>query len=137
MIGVDVIVSGIFGILDRIIPDKNAAAKAKAEIEMYTLSAEFQQNIKQMEVNAKEGEHESIFVAGWRPWIGWVCGAALTWQFVILPIFLFLAIVLGHPIPAPEFDTFTLINILIAMLGMGGLRTYEKLQINKQKERDK
>ncbi len=132
MIGVDVIISGIFGILDRIIPDKNAAAKAKAEIEMYKLTSDFQNAMAQVAVNEAEGDHESIFVAGWRPFIGWVCGISFAYHVILIPFLAFISAIGGYVIPLPAFDSMLLMNVLFGMLGLGGMRTYEKIQINKQ-----
>ena len=75
------------------------------------------------EVNAAEAQHRSIFVAGWRPFIGWICGLAFAFHYIALPLILTYT---DHTPPA--FDTNSLFTVLMGMLGLGGLRTYEKLK---------
>lgn len=81
----------------------------------------------QLEINKQEAQHASIFVAGWRPGIGWICGIALGWNFIIQPIVSWGAFVYGVDLDGmPTLDTNELTTILLGMLGLGGLRTYEK-----------
>jgi len=81
----------------------------------------------QIEINKAEAQHSSIFVSGWRPFIGWTCGIALCWHFVLAPITLFVCAYLAIQIPElPTFDMGSLMTVLMGMLGLGGLRTYEK-----------
>lgn len=133
MFAVDTIISGILGIVNKFIPDKSRAAEIQAQIEMYKLTSDFQNAMKQIEVNQKEAEHESIFVAGWRPFIGWVCGFAFTYHVLVVPLIVFISTMTSHPIPLPEFDVMLLMNVLFGMLGLGGFRTYEKVQAQKLK----
>ena len=111
----------------KLIPDKNAreAAKEKMEAEMLVAMTSLVQG--QLDINMKEAEHHSTFVAGWRPGIGWICGAALAWNFVLQPIVSWVAFVSGVDLVSmPTLDTGELTTILLGMLGLGGLRTYEK-----------
>ena len=78
--------------------------------------------------NAVEAAHESIFVAGWRPFIGWACGIALVYHFLLEPIIQYILIISNVPFTTPEFDFSQLSTIVMAMLGMSGLRTYEKVK---------
>ena len=78
----------------------------------------------QNEVNKIEAQHRSIFVAGWRPFIGWVCGLALLYNFILRDIIAWLS----PDIMPPALQMDHLITILLGMLGLGGLRTYEKLK---------
>jgi hypothetical protein len=81
----------------------------------------------QLEINKMEAQHGSIFVAGWRPAIGWICGSALGWNFIVQPIITWAAFISGVDMAdAPRLDTGELTTILLGMLGLGGLRTYEK-----------
>jgi len=77
----------------------------------------------QTKINEIEAKHRTVFVAGWRPFIGWVCGIAFAFHYIIMP--LLLAYTDIKPI---EFDTNSLFTVLMGMLGLGGLRTYEKLK---------
>ena len=81
----------------------------------------------QSRINTAESQHRSGFVAGWRPFIGWVCGMALAWHFILLPLCQFGLAVLGiTPQALPQFDMAALNTILFGMLGLGTLRTAEK-----------
>jgi len=111
----------------QLIPDKNARAAAKENFELQILSALTGLVQGQLAINQKEAEHKSIFVAGWRPAIGWICGAGLAWNYVIAPLIIWLAFLFGKDISgAPELNIAELMALLTGMLGMGGLRTYEK-----------
>jgi hypothetical protein len=115
-------------LIDRLIPDRAAAEKAKAEMEQQLVTAANQAAMAQVEVNKVEAAHSSVFVAGWRPSIGWVCAAGLAWAFVVAPIASWALMVLGikAELPAIQFDH--LFELVLAMLGIGGLRTFEKLR---------
>lgn len=120
---------------DRIFPDPKAAAEAKVQImemaqrgELAQLDADLKMATGQMEVNKVEAGHQSLFVAGWRPAIGWVCGAAFAFKFVVGPSVAVLMAALGHPIMLPEFDFSEMSTILLGMLGLGTLRTVEKVK---------
>ena len=111
----------------KFIPDKNKRAEAKEQMESQMLTAMTGLVEGQLKINAKEAEHGSIFVAGWRPGIGWICGIALGWNFIIQPIFSWVAFVAGTDLAGiPTLETGELTTILLGMLGLGGLRTYEK-----------
>lgn len=118
-------------IIDRVVPDKAAAAQAQAELVKMQVSGELEQLAGQLEVNKVEAAHQSLFVAGWRPFIGWVCGAALAYQFVIRPIVTWAVPSMGYQIAEmPGLDD-NLWELLTGMLGLGGLRTYEKVKLSK------
>ena len=81
----------------------------------------------QIEVNKAEAASNSIFKGGWRPFIGWVCGIAFAYHFVLQPLLIFVMTYLGHPVPElPNFDMTSLMTVLGGLLGLGGLRTFEK-----------
>jgi len=83
--------------------------------------------IAQIEVNKTEAQSRNIFVAGWRPFVGWTCGIALAWHFVGLPVTLFMTSMFQvETPPLPEFEMESLMTVLLGMLGLGGLRTFEK-----------
>ena len=77
----------------------------------------------QAEINKVEAQNRSMFVAGWRPFIGWVCGFAFAFHYIVMPLLLAYT-----DIKPVEFDTNSLFTVLMGMLGLGGLRTYEKLK---------
>jgi hypothetical protein len=111
----------------KLIPDRNARAEAREQFESQILIAMTGLVQGQLAINQKEAEHGSIFVAGWRPAIGWVCGSALGWNYIVQPIITWVAFISGVDLAdAPRLDTAELTTILLGMLGLGGLRTYEK-----------
>jgi len=121
------LVGPIIGPLIDRIPDPNERAKAKEQVEAQMLAAMTSLVQGQLEINKAEAQHGSLFVAGWRPGIGWICGIALGWNFIIQPIVSWGAFVGGIDLAGmPTLDTNELTTILLGMLGLGGLRTYEK-----------
>ena len=113
-------------------PNKNAQEQAELKIEIQNLIDSTQLATAQINVNQAEAENESVFIAGWRPFIGWVCGAAFVWQFIILQIVAFIgANVKGSPMILPVFDTTTMISILGGLLGLGAMRSYDKVTKSK------
>ena len=82
----------------------------------------------QIDVDKAEAANANMFVAGWRPAIGWICGLGLGVQFLINPLATWIAALLGHAIAFPGLDLGTLMTLLFGMLGLGGMRTYEKVQ---------
>jgi roadblock/LC7 domain-containing protein len=115
-------------LIDRLIPDRAAAEKAKAEMEQQLVTAANAAALAQVEVNKVEAAHSSVFVAGWRPSIGWVCAAGLAWAFVVAPIASWALVVLGIRAELPTIQFDHLFELVLAMLGIGGLRTFEKLR---------
>lgn len=114
----------ISGVLDSLSGDKKAQAEQALKL-LEMAQAEAQ---GQMEVNKAEAAHGSIFVAGWRPFIGWVCGGALAFQYILRPFWVWIAAVWypGSPIP-PTLDGM-LWELVFGMLGIGGLRSIEKIK---------
>ena len=113
-------------LIDRI-PDKNERARAQEAIEVQMLDAMSGLVEGQLRINEQEAKHSSIFVAGWRPAIGWICGIALGWNFILQPIASWVAFMAGMDLAdMPKLEVGDLMTILLGMLGLGGLRTYEK-----------
>ncbi|MDE2098406.1 MAG: hypothetical protein KGL39_14225 [Patescibacteria group bacterium] len=108
--------------------DPNIKANASVAIDEARLNGEIQQVLGQLDVNKAEASNASLFVAGWRPAVGWTCAAGLASQFLIGPMSTWVASLLGHPIVYPSLDMGTLLTLLMGMLGLGGMRTYEKVQ---------
>jgi hypothetical protein len=115
-------------LIERLIPDKNAQNQAKLAMLQMQAQGELAQLAGQLDVNKAEASNPNWFVAGWRPAVGWTCAAGLASQFLVSPIATWLASLLGHPIAYPSLDMGTLLTLLMGMLGLGGLRTYEKTQ---------
>ena len=127
------------GILKRVFPEKvseETALKLNQEITMALYKGEMDQILSQLRINEKEAEHDSIFVAGWRPYIGWVCGNALAYTFLLQPfishtiqVVAWLNAPPGTPYPpTPQLDMMSLMTLLFGMLGIGGMRSYEKIK---------
>ncbi len=112
-------------LIDNLFPDP--AAKAKAELDMMILlqTQDLQKVMGQLEINAAEAANPSIFVAGWRPFVGWCCGAGFLWAAIGQNLFAYVAGIKGWPAP-PPIDTEVLMYVLGGMLGLGTLRTVEK-----------
>lgn len=120
------------GILKRVFPEKMSeldAARMQQELTMALVRGEHEPIMAQLRINQQEAAHDSIFVAGWRPFIGWVCGVSLAWQFIGLRVALFITATFKLEIgPLPEFDYAQLTPILLGMLGLGAMRSYEKVK---------
>lgn len=123
---------GPVGKLLSLIPDPNARREAEEAFRTQVTEIAAAQSQAQTDVDKTEAASASVFVAGWRPFVGWICGAALAWQFVLLPILSYgvsvYATSAGVKIPPlPNLDTSSLYTVLMGMLGLGGLRTWEKI----------
>ena len=126
---IDTLVGPVTSIIDKIIPDKDQAAKLAHEIATMSEKMANEQMLAQLEVNKAEAASGSLFKGGWRPAIGWICGLALFWSFILQPFLVFFLLVFGVDLPPlPEVGTADLMPILLGMLGLGGLRSYEKVQ---------
>jgi hypothetical protein len=121
-------------IIDRLFPDPDKAQQAKIELfklqqsgELAQLAAETDLAKGQLAVNTEEAKSSSIFVSGWRPFIGWVCGSAFAMNFVVGPIITFsVQAFLGKNFPWPTLDFATIMPVLLGMLGLSGMRSYDK-----------
>tara|TARA_A100001388_G_C28405442_1_gene328019 strand:+ start:157 stop:528 length:372 start_codon:yes stop_codon:yes gene_type:complete len=108
--------------------------KVAGKIDDFTLDkaekAELIQEINkaQLEVNKVEAGSTNLFVSGWRPFVGWTCGVALCYHFILQPFLTFLLYAFGYQIVLPTFDMGTLTTILLGMLGLGGMRSFEKVK---------
>ena len=114
-------------VLDRVFPDPAQQAAARLELLKLQQSGELTQIAGQMDINKAEAANPSVFVSGWRPAIGWICGAGFAVQFVIGPLAEWGSALANHPVKFPQMDTGTMMPLLLGMLGLGGLRTAEKL----------
>lgn len=107
-------------VIDRIWPDKTEAERAEMALLVATVQG-------QLAVNQAEATHPSIFVSGWRPAIGWICGGACAWNWIGLPMSQAALVFFGYEVTLDSADLTEMLPILIGMLGLGGLRTYEKV----------
>jgi hypothetical protein len=119
-------------LVDRLIPDRAAAEKAKAEMEAELIRASNEAALAQVEVNKIEAGHSSVFVAGWRPAIGWVCAASMALYYIPMALvgtalWAWACIEAGAIVPRPEMGIAEIIGLVMSLLGMGTLRTTEKL----------
>ena len=123
------LIGPVTGILDKFIEDKDQ--KAALAHEIATMSERHAQELAkgQLEINKAEAASGSVFKGGWRPFIGWVCGVAFAYHFVLQPFIVFGVTAFGVEIPElPSFDMGSLMTVMMGMLGLGGLRSYEKKQ---------
>jgi hypothetical protein len=114
-------------LIDKLFPDPAQRDKAKLDLLALQQNGELAVMTGQMDINKEEAKSTSWFVAGWRPYIGWVCGTGLGYQFLFMPIGNGLVLALNNVTPFVSLDTSTLITCLFGMLGIGGMRTYEKV----------
>jgi hypothetical protein len=118
-------------IIDRLIPDKTQAAQAKAQLADDALKGEYADAVAQLQVNSAEAANQSVFVAGWRPAVGWACAAAFTYVYIVQPAFQFALVAfkvnfdLGK---LPVLDIADMMPVLLGMLGLGAMRSYDKSQ---------
>lgn len=133
------VIDGVFAVgmklIDRFFPDAKAADAAKLELlkmqqagELAQLAADTDLAKGQLEVNKAEAASGSVWTSGWRPFIGWTCGAAFAYKFVLAPFIVLGLTAAGHPIALPVLDFTEMSTILLGMLGLGGMRTLEKVK---------
>jgi len=113
-------------VIDRVVPDTAGRDKAKAELERTLAEAAMKGQLGQIEINKVEAASRSLFVAGWRPCCGWVCALSFGMFYLGFPLAQWIGRLTGHDVPIPDLDMDSLLYVLGAMLGIGGLRTYEK-----------
>lgn len=114
-------------IIGRLFPDPAAKAAAELELLKMTQDGDLKTVLAQLEINAREAQHPSLFVAGWRPGAGWAGVAGLLYAAILHPLLVWLANIQGWPTP-PQLDTDLLWAVLTGMLGIGGLRSIEKVK---------
>ena len=121
------LIGPVTGILDKVIEDKDQKAKLAHEIATMSDNHAQEALLAQLEINKAEAASGSFFKGGWRPAVGWTCALAFFYHYILQPLILFLATLFGAEIPElPEFEMGTLLTVLGGLLGIGGLRSYEK-----------
>ncbi|OGT54232.1 MAG: hypothetical protein A3E01_00145 [Gammaproteobacteria bacterium RIFCSPHIGHO2_12_FULL_63_22] len=108
------------GIIGMFFPDKTESEKNQLAASLALIQA-------QTDINKVEAGNPSVFVSGWRPAIGWICGAGCAWNWVGLPIAKAAMLIAGHPVSLSPADMSEMMPLLLGMLGLGGLRTAEKI----------
>ena len=122
----DKLIGPISTLLDKVIPDADERSRLAHEIATLAERQSHEIAKAQIEVNREEATSHSIFVAGWRPMVGWVCCAGLATNYLLVPVCNFVLTITESPITVPPLDLSEMMPVLLGMLGLGGLRTYEK-----------
>jgi len=120
--GVGTIAEGVATAIDRFVETDEERKAA----ELLLLKTRRQPDKWQAEINKIEAGHRSLFVAGWRPFIGWVCGLGLAWKFTVGPVCLYIMSLTGASAVLPDIQAGELIPLVMALLGLGGIRSWEK-----------
>ena len=113
-------------VLDRFFPNKEEKERALREVEAQLVGHLAQIDLAQIQVNQQEASHRNIFIAGWRPFIGWSCGLALFYTYLAQPGLTFILVQRGVYVDLPPVDLGAMMPVLLGMLGLGGLRSWEK-----------
>lgn len=128
------LIGPVTGLLDKFIEDKDQ--KNAIAFELATMAEKHAQELAkgQLDVNKVEAAHKNLFVAGWRPAVGWVCCLGMAGNFLIIPLANFALALSSSPITIPLIETSEMMPVLMGMLGLGAMRTVEKTK-NVQRER--
>ena len=123
---IDKLIGPVTSLLDKFVEDKDQ--KAKLAHEVATMAQRHAQELAkgQLEVNKAEAQHKSLFVSGWRPAVGWCCVFGMMGNFMVIPFTNFVLALLKIDVVVPLIDTATMMPVLMGMLGLGAMRTYEK-----------
>ena len=121
------LIGPVSGILDKFVEDKDQKAALAHEIATMSDTHAQQALLSQLEINKAEAASGSLFKGGWRPAVGWVCALAFAYHYLLQPLLVFILTASGVDLPElPVFDMSTLLTVLGGLLGIGGLRSYEK-----------
>ena len=121
------LIGPVSGILDKFVEDKDQKAALAHEIATMSDIHAQQALLAQLEINKAEAASGSLFKGGWRPAVGWVCALAFAYHYLLQPLLVFILTASGVDLPElPSFDMSTLLTVLGGLLGIGGLRSYEK-----------
>lgn len=119
---VSTIIGPITNLLSEAIPDKDKRDELAHKLATMAASQAHENSLAQLKVNEKEAESAHMFVAGWRPYIGWTCGFAMGFNYIVVPI------LTGMDVHLQVLDITTMFPVLLGMLGLAGLRTTEKVK---------
>ena len=123
---IDLLVGPVSALLSRVIPDKTERDKLAHEIATMAEKQAHEQIMAQVEVNKIEAAHKSLYVAGWRPFVGWTCGVAMAFNYVGVPVIEPVSVLYGTSLTLDPLDLDVMMPVLLGMLGLGGMRSYEK-----------
>ena len=123
---IELLVAPISALLSKVIPDLDERNRLAHEIATMAEKQAHDQIMAQVEVNKEEASHPSIFVSGWRPFIGWACGFAMALNFIGIPLIDTGTALAGYAIELHPLDLEIMLPVLLGMLGLGGMRSYEK-----------
>ena len=115
------------GIINRLFPDPEKKAAAELELLKMTQDGDLKLVLSQLEINAREAQHASIFVAGWRPFFGWASGAGFIYATILQPLIAWVAQIKGWPTP-PDINVDLLWVVVTGLLGLGTMRSVEKVK---------
>lgn len=121
------LIGPVTDLLDKFIEDKDQ--KARLAHDVATMAQKHAQELAkyQLEVNKTEAAHKSMFVAGWRPSVGWVCCLGLASNYIVIPMANFVLVISGSSVTVPPLDLSGMMPVLMGMLGLGAMRSYEKV----------
>lgn len=124
----------VLDIVNKLIPDPAQQAEAKLALlqlqqneDFKEIDSQLAQTAQQTDINKVEAVNTNLFVSGWRPFVGWVCGSGLAYEYLVHPLFSWFSLIVHWPVP-PSLDMNTLSTMLTGMLGFGAMRTYEKVK---------
>jgi hypothetical protein len=124
---IEQLIGPITSLLDKFVEDKDQKAKLAHEVATMAQKHAHELAKAQLEVNKAEAAHKSMFVAGWRPSVGWVCCAGLASNYLFIPMANFVLVISGSTITVPALDLSGMMPVLMGMLGLGAMRSYEKV----------
>ena len=122
----NLLIGPITELLSKVIPDKTERERLAYEISTLAERQAHEQMMAQLEVNKTEASHMSLYVAGWRPFIGWSCGLAMAFNYIGVPVVETVSVINGTPLTIDPLDLEVMMPVLLGMLGLGGMRSYEK-----------
>jgi len=125
---IGILVSAIAPLLEKVIPDDDERAKLAHEIATLAERQAHEIALQQIEVNKLEAKSDSVFKGGWRPAIGWVCALAFAYHYIIQPLLVFWLAVAEVKVELPEFDMSSLLVVMGGLLGLGTMRTVERVK---------
>lgn len=124
--GLGALATAAKGIVDKFWPDKTEIEKAAMAAEMQAVMNEYNLAAGQQEINKIEAANPNVFISGWRPAVGWICATGFAYATILKPTIELVAVLAGYDGKFPELDSMILMEALFALLGIGGMRSFEK-----------